>query len=50
MTDQVFAYIAHKDGVADDTALELPVAAGKINPDAAVTAIVAGSGDNMEAV
>ena len=50
MTDQVFAYIAHKNGVADDTALELPVAAGKINPDAAVTAIVAGSGDSLAAV
>ena len=50
MTDQVFAYIAHKNGVADDTALELPVAAGKINPDAAVTAIVAGSGDSLTAV
>ncbi len=50
MTDQVFAYIVHKDGVADDTALELPVAAGKISPDATVTAIVAGSGDNLEAV
>ena len=50
MIDQVFAYIVHKDGVADDTALELPVAAGKISPDAAVTAIVTGSGDNLEAV
>jgi len=50
MTDQVFAYIAHKNGVADDTALELPVAAGKINHDAAVTAIVAGSGDSLAAV
>jgi len=50
MTDQVFAYIEHKDGVADDTAQELSVAAGKINPDAAVTAIVAGFGDNLDAV
>jgi electron transfer flavoprotein alpha subunit len=50
MTDQVFAYITHKNGVADDTALELPVAAGKINPDAAVTAIIAGSGDSLAAV
>jgi electron transfer flavoprotein alpha subunit len=50
MSDQIFAYITHKNGVADDTALELSVAAGKINPDAAVTAIVAGSGDNLAAV
>jgi len=50
MTDQIFAYITHKNGVADDTAVELAVAAGKINADAAVTAIVAGSGDQLEAV
>ena len=27
---QIFAYIVHKDGVADDTALELLTAAGSI--------------------
>jgi len=47
---QVFAYIAHKDGVADDTALELVVAAKKIYPDAQVTAIVTGSGSELDAV
>ncbi|RTZ95526.1 MAG: electron transfer flavoprotein subunit alpha/FixB family protein [Deltaproteobacteria bacterium] len=50
MTDQIFAYITHKNGVADDSALELSVAAGKINADAAVTAIVAGAGDSLSAV
>ncbi len=43
MAQQIFAYIAHKDGKADDTALELEVAARKIDADASVTAIVVGS-------
>lgn len=47
---QVFAYIVHQGGVADDTALELVVAAKKIYPDAQVTAIVAGSGSELDAV
>ena len=50
MTDQIFTYITHKNGVADDTAMELAVAAGKINPDAAVVAIVTGSGESLDAV
>lgn len=50
MAGQVFAYITHKEGVADDSALELVAAAGKIFPDAPVTAIVTGSGDNLDAV
>ncbi|ABW67223.1 electron transfer flavoprotein subunit alpha/FixB family protein [Desulfosudis oleivorans] len=41
---QIFAYIAHKDGVADDTALELVTAAKAIDAGADVTAIVVGSG------
>ena len=41
---QIFAYIAHKEGQADDTALELVAAAKKIDGAASVTAIVAGSG------
>jgi len=45
---QIFAYIVHKDGVADDTALELAAAAKKIDADAAVTAIVAGSGAGLD--
>ncbi len=32
MAAQVFAYIEHKDGVDDDTALELISAAQKIDP------------------
>ena len=43
MAGQIFAYIAHKDGVPDDTALELVAAAKKI-ADAPVNAIVVGSG------
>ena len=41
MAQQVFAYIAHKDGVADDTTLEMVAAGKKIYPDAPVTAVVA---------
>ncbi len=41
---QIFAYITHKDGVADDSALELVEAAKKIDSGAKVTAVVTGSG------
>jgi electron transfer flavoprotein alpha subunit len=41
---QIFAYILHKDGAADDSAMELINAAKKIDPAASVTAIVVGSG------
>jgi electron transfer flavoprotein alpha subunit len=50
MAGKVFAYITHKAGKADDTARELVVAAGKIYPDAPVTAIVTGSGSELDAV
>ena len=50
MAGQVFAYITHKEGRADDTALELVKAAGKIYPAAPVTAIVTGAGAGLEAV
>jgi len=50
MAGQVFAYITHKQGKADDTALELVKAAGKIYPDAPVTAIVTGAGADLDAV
>jgi electron transfer flavoprotein alpha subunit len=50
MAAQVFAYIEHKDGVADDTALELMLAARRIYPNAAPTAIVTGSGPELDAV
>jgi len=44
MATTIFAYIPHKSGKADDTAVELTVAAQKIDPNAAVTAVVIGSG------
>jgi electron transfer flavoprotein alpha subunit len=50
MAGQLFAYIEHKGGVADDTALELLTAASQIDPGAKVTAIVMGSGDQLDAV
>ena len=50
MAGQVFAYIAHKEGKADDTAVELVTAAGKIYPGAAVTAIITGAGPGLDAV
>lgn len=50
MARQVFAYIIHKNGVADDTALELVAAAGKLDPDASITAVVAGAVAELEAV
>lgn len=50
MAAQVFAFILHKDGKADDTAVELAVAAQKIAPGAAPVAIVTGAGPALEDV
>jgi electron transfer flavoprotein alpha subunit len=50
MAAQVFAYIENKNGVADDTALELISAGKKIYPDANPIAIVTGSGTHLDAV
>ena len=50
MAQQVFAYIIHKNGVVDDTALEMVTAAGKLNTDASVIAVVAGSGTELDGV
>ncbi len=47
---QIYAYIVHKDGVADDSALELITAAQKIDAGTGVTAIVTGSGENLDRV
>lgn len=47
---QIFAYIVHKNGVADDSALELITAAKKIDAGADVTAIVTGSGADLDKV
>ncbi len=50
MTARIFAYIVHKEGVADDSAAELLTAARKIDPSAAPMAIVTGSGAGLDAV
>jgi electron transfer flavoprotein alpha subunit len=47
---RIFAYIVHKGGIADDTAVELPVAAGKIDPKGSCTAIVTGWGADLDKV
>ncbi|MCG8334563.1 MAG: electron transfer flavoprotein subunit alpha/FixB family protein [Proteobacteria bacterium] len=47
---KIFAYIVHKDGVADDSALELITAAKKIDGSAEVTALVTGSGADLDKV
>ncbi len=47
---QIFAYIAHKDGVADDSALELLSVAQKIDAGADVTALVVGDGAGVDGV
>ena len=46
----LFAYIVHKDGVADDSALELIEAAKKIDGGAEVTAVVTGAGAELDKV
>jgi electron transfer flavoprotein alpha subunit len=48
MAAQVFAYIENKNGVADDTALELISAGKKIYPDAQPIALVGGSGAALD--
>jgi electron transfer flavoprotein alpha subunit len=47
---RIFAYIVHKGGVADDSAVELLAAANKIDPSASPTALVAGWGAELDAV
>ena len=47
---RIFAYIVHKDGVADDSAFELAAAARKIDAAASPTAILAGWGAGLDAV
>lgn len=44
MAGQIFAYITHKDGKADDSALELVTAAKQIDANAKPIALVFGSG------
>ena len=50
MAGQVFAYIVHKNGVADDTAMELLAAAAKIDAGVPVTAVVTGAGAELDGV
>ncbi len=45
---RIFSYILHSDGVIDDTAQELLTAAGRIDPTARATAIVAGDGQELD--
>jgi len=47
---RIFAYIVHKAGVADDSAVELAAAARKIDAAASPTAIVTGFGENLDVV
>jgi len=50
MSEELYIYVTHKDGAPDDSASELIAAARKIDPEASVTAIVMGSGDDADAV
>ena len=45
---QIFAYIPHQDGVAEDIVYEFQAAAAKLDSDAQVTAVVTGSGDTLD--
>jgi electron transfer flavoprotein alpha subunit len=47
---RIFAYIAHKEGIVDDSAAELAAAAKKIDAAQAPTAIVTGWGAGLDAV
>jgi electron transfer flavoprotein alpha subunit len=50
MAQPIFAYILHKDGAADDTALELVAAAKKLDPNAEPVALVLGTGADLDKV
>lgn len=50
MGRQVFAYVTHVDGKAGDATLEMLTVAKKIDADAAVTAVVTGTGSELDAV
>lgn len=47
---RVFTYIAHTDGVPDDSALELAAAARMIDADASSIALVTGWGEELDSV
>ncbi len=46
---RIFAFIAHKDGIADESAAELSAAARKIDPAASPTAVLTGWGPGLDA-
>jgi electron transfer flavoprotein alpha subunit len=48
MAPEIFVYILHKEGAADDSVLELVNAARKIDSDATVNAVVFGNAANVE--
>lgn len=50
MVHQVFIYVAHRDGQAANSALELLSAARILSPDGPVTAIVTGWGEGLDRV
>ena len=47
---QIFAYIVHRNGVADDSAAELLAAAKTIDPAAPAIALATGSGSQLDTV
>lgn len=47
---RIFAYIVHKNGVADDTAFEFIAAAKAVDSAATVTALVTGDGADLDRV
>lgn len=49
MTARIFAYITHKAGAPDDCAAELLAAAKKLDPSSSPTAIVTGTGAELDA-
>jgi len=50
MARQIFVFFFHKKGIADDTALEMVAAAKRLNPDASITAVVFGTGNDLNVV
>ncbi|MEF8824252.1 MAG: electron transfer flavoprotein subunit alpha/FixB family protein [Desulfohalobiaceae bacterium] len=48
MSRQIFAYIQHNDGAVEDSAFELIKVAEEIDPQAQVTALLFGSGQELE--
>lgn len=50
MALQIFSYILHKEGVVDDSAMEMVTAAREMDPEASLTALVIGSGTELDPV